>query len=103
MNYLVALALFVAAAALALFALLQWLRDRRKALPLQARFEPSPDRRQFGTTPTPDTRAGHAAQRGKEQFRPHRDKPAPPPTGDDAPPFPAPPALTPQGAQEEQA
>jgi hypothetical protein len=50
-----------------------------------------------------DTRVGHAAQRGKEQFRPHRDKPAPLPAGDDAPPFPAPPALTPQGAQEEQA
>ncbi len=99
MNYL-ALTLLVAAAALVLFALFQWLRDRRLATPPLFRFELSPDRQQFGKTHTPNTRVGHAAPRGKEEFRPLADRPAPPQAGDDAPPLPAAPTLTPQEGRE---
>jgi hypothetical protein len=83
MIYL-ALLLFVATAALVLFALFQWRRDRRQVTP--PRFEPSPDLRQFGKAYTPDTRIGHAAERGTQEFRPLADMPA-------APPLPAVPAL----------
>jgi hypothetical protein len=66
----------------------------------QLQFDPSPDRRQFGGTHTPNSRVGHAAQRGKEVFRPLLDVPAPPQAGDDVPPLPAVPELTPHDGQE---
>jgi hypothetical protein len=101
MNYLIFL-LFGGAAALVLFALFQWLRDRRAATPPRFRFESesSPDRRQFGETHTPNSRVGHAAQRGKEVFRPLLDVPAPPQAGDDVPPLSAVPEQTPHEGQE---
>jgi hypothetical protein len=73
----VALLLFVAAAALLLFVLFQWLRGRRRATP--PRFEAAPRPPQFGKAHIPDTSVGYAAaQRAMREFRPLADMPAPP-------------------------